>query len=253
MTTRYKSVELRFFGDLVDFLPGRRPVVERTFDVAPSIKDSIEASGVPHTEVDLILADGVPVGWEHPLRDGERITVYPRFRSFDVSGFSLVHVAPLEAPRFVVDGHLARLARYLRLLGFDSLQPAGADDEDLAKLSAGQSRAVLTRDLGLLKRSIVRHGYFVRSVDPLLQCAEVVRHFDLIEVAAPYTRCMACNGRLEPLGNDEASHEVPTRIAARHDSFQRCTDCDRVYWEGSHVARLDEIVAAVRALAQARR
>lgn len=250
MTTRYKSVELRFFGNLVDFLPGGRSIVERTFDVAPSIKDTIESSGVPHTEVDLILVDGEPVGWERPLRDGERITVYPRFRSFDVSGFSLVHVAPLEAPRFVVDGHLARLARYLRLLGFDSLQPADAADADLAELSARESRAVLTRDLGLLKRSIVRHGYFVRSVDPLLQCAEVVRHFDLIEAAAPYTRCMACNGRLEPVGNEEASQEVPTRVAARHDRFQRCTDCNRLYWEGSHVARLDEIVAAVRTLSE---
>lgn len=240
-----KWVELRFYGDLVDFLPGRRRTVERSFDVAPAVKDMIEACGVPHPEVDLVLIGGQPVGWDRAVRDGDHISVFPRFRTLDIAGLSPVHVAPLEEPRFVLDGHLARLARYLRLLGIDAMLPDVTDDALLADMAMRQQRALLTRDVELLKRTIVRHGYFVRAIDPMLQCAEVIRYFDLGAALRPFSRCMACNGPTEEATRGEVAAAIPPAVLGRHDHFRRCRDCHRVYWEGSHFARLQGVVARI--------
>ena len=242
----FKSVELRFYGDLVDFVAGRQRVLERTFDVAPSVKDMIEACGVPHPEIDLVLIDGVPAGWDHPVADGERISVFPRFRTFDIAQLSPVHVAPLTEPRFVLDGHLGKLARYLRLLGIDAELPADADDIALARVSHRGCRALLTRHIELLKRSIVTHGYFVRPTDALLQCADVVRYFELTNHIAPFTRCMACNGVLRRATEEAVEANVPPRVRSRHEHFDACPDCGRVYWMGSHTKRLRDIVTSVR-------
>jgi uncharacterized protein with PIN domain len=243
---RFKTAELRFFGNLVDLVPGRRSVMERTFDVSPSVKDMIEACGVPHPEVDLVLVNGEAVGWGHAVRDGERISVYPRFYSFDVAELSAVHVPPPPEPRFVLDVHLTALAKYLRLLGLDTRAPPGAEDGELAAISTGERRWLLTRDLGLLKRSLVRHGYFVRTQDPLEQCIEVVRYFDLDEELAPFTRCMECNGAIQPVAADEVHKRLPPRVRANHDSFRECAGCLRPYWRGSHYEQLERTVDTVR-------
>ena len=245
---RFKAVELRFYGDLVDFLAHGHPIAERTFDVPPSVKDTIEACGVPHPEVDLILMDGESVGWDRLLEDGSRIAVYPRFRAFDVAGLSAVHVDPPQ-PRFLLDVHLGTLARYLRLLGFDAEAPEGAHDEELATHSAATDRILLTRDLGLLKRSIVRYGHFLRSPDPVVQAVEVVRHYDLGDAAAPFARCMMCNGLIDPVAAADVQGAVPPRVRRRHDEFRRCRQCGRCYWEGSHHPRLQALVDEICLLA----
>ncbi len=243
---RFKTAELRFFGNLVDFVPGRRPIMERTFDVSPSVKDMIESCGVPHPEVELVLVNGESAGWGHAVRDGELISVYPRFHSFDVADLSAVYVPPPAEPRFVLDVHLATLAKYLRLLGLDTLAPPGAGDSELAAISTREGRWLLTRDIGLLKRTVVRHGYFVRSQDPLEQCIEVVRHLELDEDIAPFIRCMECNGTIAPVGIAAVSARLPRRVLANHETFRRCNDCGRTYWRGSHYGRLEEIVDSVR-------
>lgn len=243
---RFKTAELRFFGNLVDFAPGGRSVVERTFDVSPSVKDLIESCGVPHPEVDLVLVNGEAVGWGHAVRDGEIISVYPRFHSFDVADLSAVHVPPPATPRFILDVHLTALAKYMRLLGLDTCAPPGAADSELAAISTGERRWLLTRDIGLLKRTIVRYGYFVRSQDPLEQCVEVVRYFELDDDIAPFTRCMECNGTIAPVSVAEIRGRLPRRVLANHDTFRQCNDCGRPYWRGSHYGRLEDIVESVR-------
>lgn len=245
---RFKTVELRFYGDLVDFVPGGSVEVERTFDVSPSIKDMIEACGVPHPEVDMVLVDGEPVGWDHAVCDGERISVYPRFRGLDVSAVSPVHVDLRANPRFVLDGHLGKLARHLRLVGVDALQP-DVEAAELAELAYHDDRALLTRHVELLKRSMVRHGYFVRASDPVLQCAEVVRYFDLGGVFAPFTRCTACNGLIESATDAEIESGVPPGVRRRHNRFRRCNACGRMYWEGSHYRELVHVVDTLKRLA----
>lgn len=238
------DVTIRFYAELNDFLPkGRRfTTIELRFDAPVSIKDVVEAHGVPHTEVDLLLANGDPVPFSYLVRHGDRLAVYPVFESFDIAGTTRVRPAPLRESKFVLDVHLGRLAHYLRLAGFDSLCPPGADDAELAGLSQRERRIVLTRDLGLLKRRAVTHGYFVRATAPAAQLAEVVRRFDLAGTVKPFSRCLVCNGLLEDVEKQDVEAEVPERSRRRFEDYRRCLACRRVYWAGSHHSRLKEIL-----------
>jgi hypothetical protein len=237
----------RFYEELNDFLgPERRKrAFEHGFEGRPAIKDTIEALGVPHTEIDLILVDGEPVGFAHRLLGGERVAVYPTFESIDIGSINRLRPHPLRVPRFVLDTHLGKLARLLRLLGFDTLWAADADDPELARLACEQERILLTRDRGLLKRSIVTRGYCPRSSDPAQQAREVVRRFDLAPAARPFTRCLRCNGTLEPASAASVREAVPPRVRQRTDRYCRCAACGRVYWEGSHTAALRQRVASL--------
>jgi uncharacterized protein with PIN domain len=242
------EAELRFYAELRDFLadPGGRLV--RRFDGSPSVKDLIESSGVPHTEVDLVLVNGEPVDFAARVRDGDRVSVYPVFESFDVTGVTRVRDRPLRTTRFVLDVHLGRLARYLRLLGFDTDYAPERDDRDLVRKSRDEGRILLTRDVELLKHGALTHGYFVRSTEPRSQLLEVVRRLHLSRSIAAFSRCMACNGLLGPVEKSRVEAELPHGVRRRHDRFWQCGDCRRVYWRGSHHGRLEDLVEAARRL-----
>jgi uncharacterized protein with PIN domain len=234
----------RFYAELNDFLPrGRRRIAfSHAFQGKISIKDMIESLGVPHTEVDLILVNGRSVDFRHPVRDGDTVSVYPVFESLDIHPLLRLRPQPLRRPAFVLDGHLGRLAAYLRLLGFDSLYRNDFSDEEIADLAAGGRRIVLTRDRGLLKRSIVTRGYCVRSDSPRRQIREVVERFDLARLIAPFRRCLACNSLLQPAEKRDVLEQLPPGTRERFDEFYQCSGCGKVFWPGSHYARLQSIV-----------
>ena len=238
----------RFYEELNDFLPPerRKTPFAHEFDRRASIKDMIEALGVPHPEVELILANGRSVGFDHPVRDGDRIAVFPVFESFDVSELLKVRSVPLRALRFVLDGHLGTLARYLRLCGFDSLYRNDYGDDELAAISATDDRILLTRDRDVLKRRIVTHGYWIRSDAPRDQLAEVFRRFDLPGAAAPFTRCARCNGPLRDVAKAEIEHRLEPLTRRYYDAFRICTGCGRVYWRGTHIERMEWLLEAIR-------
>jgi hypothetical protein len=233
---------LRFYGELADFLDTREPIVIVGVADSPSVKDRIEACGVPHTEVDLIVVGGGPVGFDYQLRAGDRVGVYPVFHSLDVTG-GLRPQPPRD--RFVVDVNLGRLARYLRLLGFDAVSDHALEDGDLAAISAGENRILLTRDRDLLKRAIIVHGYCVRAVWPREQLVEVVRRFDLAEVIDPFARCMECNGSIEEVAKEDVEHLLEPLTKQHYEDFRRCVGCGRVFWRGSHFEQLEAIVDSV--------
>lgn len=236
---------VRFYAELNDFLPTQqrqRDLVCR-FDVPPSVKDLVESFGVPHTEVDLVLVDGEPAGWSARVPPGARLAVYPVFEALDIGPVTRLRPQPLRTPRFLCDTHLGRLARHLRLLGFDTVYGHGWTDARLAECAADERRILLTRDVGLLKRSVVTHGYRPRATDPESQAREVVERFDLARLARPFTRCLACNGELRPLSAEEAAGHVPPGVTRWNTSYTRCGQCGRIYWPGSHHARLAERVA----------
>ncbi len=189
----------RFYAELNDFLPPERRFAEFAYDFldVAAVKDRIESFGVPHTEVDLILANSEPVDFAYRVRDGDRISVYPVFEAFDIGGLSRLRPEPLRDPRFVLDVHLGRLAAYLRMLGFDTLYWRECADERLAEVSRAEHRILLTRDLGLLKRGAVTHGHYVRATHARQQLAEVVERFDLARLMKPFSRYMKCNAALE--------------------------------------------------------
>jgi len=232
----------RFYEELNDFLAPERRKVSFTheFSRRASVKDMIESLGVPHPEVEMILANGESVGFDYRVRDGDRIAVYPVFESFDIYDQLRVRRHPLRVLRFVADGHLGTLARYLRLCGFDVLYRKDYEDEELAAISAGAERILLTRDRNLLKRRIVTHGYCVRHDDPREQLAEVFRRFDLTGAAQPFTRCARCNGLLEDVDKSEIAHRLQPLTRKHYEEFRRCTGCGHVYWRGSHVASMLE-------------
>lgn len=238
---------LRFYAELNDFLsPERRGrTVEYSFYVSPSVKDAIESLGVPHTEIDLVLVNGSSVDFTHPLKDGDRVSVYPVFESIDISPVLKVRPRPLREPRFIADTHLGRLAAYLRLLGFDTFYRKDASDAALARISREEHRTLLTRDRGLLKRGAVTHGCYVRETDPRRQLREVVERFDLARAAEPFSRCLRCNALLVEAGEDELAGRLPPRVRELHQRFWTCPQCRRVYWEGSHHRRMRQLLTLV--------
>jgi uncharacterized protein with PIN domain len=213
-----------FEGDLSLFLlPSLRGrEIERFWSDTDTLMHVVESIGVPHTEVERIE------------RNGDLIRVYPRLPE------------RLQAPRFVLDQHLGRLAAYMRMLGFDVEHTVPAPDEELAAISSRQDRVLLTRDVGLLKRKEVRLGYFVRATDPRAQLSEVVKRFCLVDMIAPFTRCFRCNTSLQHVDKAAIAARLPERTAELHDDFKSCPDCGRVYWKGSHYDRMRALIERIK-------
>lgn len=239
--------DFRFYEELNDFLAPalRKRTFAYAFNGTPSVKDAIEAIGVPHTEVDLVLVDGVSVDFTRRLRGGERVAVYPVFERIDISPLTRLRAPPLRQTRFVLDVHLGKLARYLRLLGFDTCYRNDYDDAAIVELALAESRIILTRDVGLLKHGAVTHGHWVRATAPREQLAEVVRALDLAGSARPFTRCLRCNGELQRVPASAVAERVPPRVRARFAEFVQCRECAAVYWPGSHHGRLCRIVGGL--------
>lgn len=241
-------VDVRAYAELNDFLEAesRGQTVRRPFRTHQTVKDIVEAMGIPHTEVDLILVEGDPVDFAHRPNVGDRIAVYPVFEALDIGSTARLRPVPLRDPRFVVDVNLGRLARLLRVLGFDVWWSSNADDQHLADLSLDQRRILLTRDRGLLKRRAITHGLFVHSEDPEEQALEVIRRLDLRDRLAPLTRCVRCNGTLVAVTKDEVIEYLEPLTLRYYDEFSRCPDCGRIYWAGSHHAGLVRLVERLR-------
>ncbi len=235
----------RFYAELNDFLPAERRMTAFSyfFHVGPAVRDAIEGLGVPHTEVDLVLVNGKPEDFSYVLRDGDRVSVYPMFESFDVRGTTRVRPEPLRQTRFILDVHLGRLAAYLRMAGFDSVYRNDYRDADLARIAREEERILLTRDRGLLKRAEVTRGYYVRATSPRAQFAEVLRRFDLFESLRPFARCLRCNSELGPAAVEAVAGRVPSGVLARHHDFLECRSCGRVYWKGTHYDRMRGLIA----------
>jgi uncharacterized protein with PIN domain len=242
------AAEFRFYEELNDFLPlvARKRTISRSFIGAPTVKDTIESCGVPHTEIDLILVDGESVGFDHHLAGGERVAVYPVFEGLDISPVTQLRDRPLRAPRFLVDANLGRLARLLRLLGFDSQYERRMDDGEIARTAAREGLTILTRDRGLLMRRIVTRGYFVRSQVPRTQAAEVLHRFDLSEQVTTLTRCVDCNGLILPVPKAAVLDQLPHNTRQAYDTFYQCSTCSKPFWRGAHWANLLCLIDGIR-------
>ncbi len=238
------QAHFRFYAELNDFVASenRYLTFAHRFEGRVSVKDMIEALGVPHTEVDLILVNSQSVDFSYLVQDGDRISVYPMFESLDLTPLLCVRPRPLRETRFVLDIHLGKLAAYLRMLGFDTLYRNDYRDEDLAGISSNQGRILLTRDRGLLKRSRVTHGYCIRQTDPREQVVEVLQRFDLHAVIRPFERCLRCNGLLKVISKEAIGSRLPSKTRQYYDEFHFCEDCDRVYWKGSHYQRMQQFI-----------
>lgn len=238
------TATFRFYEELNDFLPPdrRRQAFEASCARAATVKHMIEALGVPHTEVELILVNGESSGFDRLLQDGDRVAVYPRFESFDITPLLCLRATPLRVIRFIADAHLGGLANLLRMCGFDTLYDNHFDDGEIVTLAARQSRIILTRDRELLKRREVTHGCYVRSLKPSRQLVELFQRLDLARCARPFTLCLACNAPLRPIDKAEVQNRLPPAVRERQQRFSTCDICRRVFWEGSHWQRMRDLI-----------
>jgi len=236
------EVWFRFYGELNDFMrPERRARrFAHRLRAPASVKDTIEALGAPHPEVDVIVVNGQAVDFGYLVRDGDRVAVYPRFRSMDLGDVARVGEPEPDPIQFVLDIHLQKLASLLRLAGFDA--EVRDEDAEIARSGGREARVVLTRDLALLKRNEVRWGYWVRSTDPPRQFLELVRWFDLAGRAEPFSRCLCCNRPLRAVAKEEVVDRLPPRTRAAFNDFHLCDGCGRIYWRGSHYQRLQRVL-----------
>ena len=240
------AIRLTFHGDLSFFLKAKASRIERQLSEKTSIKDVIEACGVPHTEVDLILVNGEPVDFAAVLTQDVAIDVYPP-DEIHPTLFQEDRLQVRHIEKFVADGHLGKLVRDLRLLGIDVTCDPVAEDRQLVTTSRDEDRALLTRDRRLLMHAAVRHGYYLRSQDPLEQTVEVLRRFNLGPTLTPFSRCLRCNALLQAAKKAEVLDQLEPLTRIYYEQFRRCPDCGQVYWSGSHFDKLRARVEEVRA------
>ncbi len=238
------NVTFRFYEELKDFLPKGKKSQPFTITLNgnPSVKDTIEALGVPHTEVDLILVNSKPVEFSYRLKDKDYISVYPVFESLDISDITILRDNGLRSPKFVLDTHLGKLARYLRLLGFDTIYNNDFEDHEIIKISLNDNRIILTRDKGILKNNNVTHGYYIRSQKPKEQINEVIRRFNLESLIKPFTVCSLCNGEIVSVSKDFVMGQLKSLTKKHYDKFFMCSRCKKIYWEGSHYDRIKNFI-----------
>ena len=236
-----------FHAELNHFLsPNKRQVsFPYYFKERASIKDTIESLGVPHPEIEAILVNTKAVDFSYIVQDGDSIQVYPVSASKEI--FSPISLRP-QLPtilRFVLDVHLGKLAASVRMLGFDTLYRNDYDDQELAQISASEQRILLTRDKGLLMRSLVTFGYYVRATNPEQQIVEVMRRYDLFNKVLPFQRCIRCNGLLEPVEKEAIIDQLPQKTRNAIDEFHRCRECSQIYWRGSHYEKMQDFIEEV--------
>jgi uncharacterized protein with PIN domain len=238
-------VLLRFHGELTFFLKRNRgETVERALNEKTSIKDVIESCGVPHTEVDLILLEGEPIDFAHPIDHDATVDVHSVEQTPGL--FPQKQLQQRNLAKFVADGHLGKLARDLRLLGFDVIYERDAEDRQLLDCVRNGDRALLTRDRRLLMHSIIAHGYYLRSQLPLEQTIEVIQRFDLFHSIQPFSRCLRCNALLQNVEKNTVIDQLEPLTKIYYHDFRRCTACDQVYWAGSHFEKLRQRIDEIR-------
>ncbi len=248
MRLKQKIAHFRFYAELNELLQKKQHFkwIPVNFRGRQSVKHLTESLGVPHTEIDLILVNSRPVNFSYIVEDGDRVSVYPMFETFNISQATRLRPKPLRETRFVLDCHLGRLAAYLRMMGFDTLYQNDFSDEELAEISAEQKRILLTRDRGLLKRDRITHGFLIRTRNSREQLLSVVRRFDLLDDIHPFTRCMACNGLLVSRDKEDIVEKLQPKTKKYFNVFKECEYCGRVFWNGSHHERMEDLIEWVR-------
>jgi uncharacterized protein with PIN domain len=171
--------------------------------------------------------------------------VFPVFESFDISGVSKIRRRPLRDSRFILDAHLGKLAKYLRMLGFDTLYQNDFGDQEIIDIAQDENRIILTRDKLLLRSKRVDHGYYVRETEKHAQLIEIVKKFDLYSQFRSFTRCMTCNAKLVKKDKSEIKDKIDSDTARIFNEFFHCPACDKVFWKGSHFERMEKLILSL--------
>lgn len=238
------SVLVRLYEELNDHLPREMRKTAFPHTIAAGIPAGVllEDLGIPEEKVELLLVNGESVDLRHRLRDGDRISVYPVFESFDIRDHLRLRDHPLRDPRFVLDAHLGKLASYLRMLGFDTLYKNDFKDRILMALSRNKGRILLSKDRDLVHKSGLTRAHEVRALRPRAQLSEILERFDLYRLVRPFQRCMVCNALLETAHKSDVTGQVPPQVLQCHAAFRVCPACRKVYWAGGHYQHMRRMI-----------
>jgi uncharacterized protein len=239
------TASFRFHFTLNDFLApaSRNSWIKYTFGEAPAVKDVIEALGVPHPEVNIIIVNCTAVDLTYKLQPDDKVEIYPAGPyTIWPPKYTLIPKSNLPH-RFVLDVHLGKLARLLRMLGFDSVFNAELTDKEIANISIAEDRILLTRSIGLLKLRTITQGYWLRSQHPETQLQEVKSYYKLAPEFKLFSRCMVCNGNIEMVPKEQVWEILPPKTRLYFQEFYQCNICQRVYWKGSHYERMQDFVS----------
>ncbi len=228
-----------FIGSLNDFLNHRQKdqQIQISFHGNPGIKDIIESLGVPHVEIQQILVNSVAVDFSYQLESGDVVQIFP----FTYGPLP----AQKEKPSFVLDVHLGKLARYLRMMGFDSVYKNDFSDRELVNISCTDLRVLLTRDIGVLKYGCLRYGYWVRATNALIQAKEIVTRYRLCPLISPFSLCMECNYPLIPVSKFLIENRIQNLTREHYNTFSQCVNCLKIYWPGSHFHKMNDLIKQI--------
>ena len=144
--------------------------------------------------------------------------------------------------KFIVDSNVGRLARWLRIAGFDTIFINDLDDNRLVRLALSEGRVLLTKDTQILKRRVATTGrlkvILIESEEVKAQLRQVVKTLNLGDQIKPFTLCLECNQPLVPKENEEIKELVPPYVFQTQTQYMQCPGCQRVYWRGTHWQRM---------------
>jgi len=232
------TVTLRLHGDLLPLVRGggkhlAPDKLVRRLPAPTSAKDAVEATGIPHCEIGRIESTGHELDMADSVGDGACLDVFP--------------TAPqhLREPRFLCDQHLGKLARLLRIMGFDVAYGADWSPPEVARRTVNTERVLLSRGRAILMRRAIVAGLLIRANGVDDQATEVLQRFQLAASVQLFGRCGLCNGQLKTVAKHDVADRIPPLTARWLDVYYLCDSCDQLYWEGTHVSILRDRVAAI--------
>lgn len=154
-------------------------------------------------------------------------------------------MADVVTDKFLADVHLGKLARHLRLLGYDTCYHQGWTPRELARMGVEENRILLSRSLHFLKMPQLR-SFLILEEDPFLQLVQVVRYFQLLRSMHPFSRCLACNGSLLSAQKSSVMAKLQPDTIAHYEDFWQCEGCNKVYWKGPHYQRMLTLIEKLR-------
>lgn len=242
-----KKVNIRFYSYLKNLLPKNKKDLF-FFDIKPgqTVKDLIESLGIPHTEINLILVNSKIEDFSYQMNDNDRISVYPKFYHIDINSINKLDSDIPDEFKFIADVHLGKLAKDLRMLGFDCIWKNDFQDKEIIDFAINSNRIILTRDKGILKHAKIKYGYLIKSHQHYDQLLEIVERYDLIDKFSPFSRCMECNTPTNLIEKNKIIDRLEPKTKKYFDTFRICPNCDKIYWNGSHSERMNKIIEKIK-------
>jgi len=148
-----------------------------------------------------------------------------------------------QPPAFIADCHLGKLAKYLRMMGFDTLYFSSIDDNDLIELAQSESRIILTRDRALHERKEAP-TFYLQPIDNLEQLKVLQEHFQIKDYQLS-SRCLICNTPLEKISKNKVQEKLPPKVKHYFNEFEICPTCKRIYWHGDHYRHMMSVINTI--------